>query len=180
MKCVVSNSVLPCFSLRVESGGRFVEEQQFRIVDQRAGQRQPAFHAAGKRLDAGVGAAGQTGKFEQRRDAFQQRRIGYVEITAEHPQVFADGEIGIEVVELRHHANAFAGFSSLARHVMAEHADAAAVGAGQAETQSQGRGLARAIGTEQAETFAGLQREVNAAHDFLAAVGLAQSRRNEW
>ena len=70
--------------LRIQSGRRFIKEQQFRVIDQRAGQRQPAFHAAGQRLDAGIGTAGQSGEFEQRGDARLQCGVVDVEITAEH------------------------------------------------------------------------------------------------
>jgi hypothetical protein len=52
--------------LRVEAGGRLVEEQQVGVVHQRARQRQAPLHAAGERVDLGVGAAGQPGELEQR------------------------------------------------------------------------------------------------------------------
>ena len=35
--------------LRVEAGGRFVEEEELRIVDQREGDREPLFLSAGER-----------------------------------------------------------------------------------------------------------------------------------
>ena len=49
--------------LRVEPGGRLVEQQQLGLVDQRAGDREPALHAARERVDAvvaPVGAAART------------------------------------------------------------------------------------------------------------------------
>ena len=51
--------------LRVEARGRLVEEQDLRLVDQRAGDRQPALHAAGQRLDEAVGTVGEVRELEQ-------------------------------------------------------------------------------------------------------------------
>ena len=48
--------------LRVEPGGRLVEQQDLGLVDQRAGDGQPALHAAGQRLDLGAGALGRAGR----------------------------------------------------------------------------------------------------------------------
>jgi len=54
--------------LRVEAGGRLVEEDDVGVVDHRPGQRQPTLHAAGQRRQAGVSLARQAGKVEQLRD----------------------------------------------------------------------------------------------------------------
>jgi hypothetical protein len=54
--------------LRVEPGGGFVEQQQFGVVDQRAGQRQTPLHAAGEGADVGVRLAGEAGEFQQTGD----------------------------------------------------------------------------------------------------------------
>ena len=51
--------------LRVEAGGRFVEHDQLRVVDQRAGDGEPALHAAGERVDGRVRAVGEFDEVEQ-------------------------------------------------------------------------------------------------------------------
>jgi hypothetical protein len=113
MKCVVRISVLPaalsCFrrsQIRwrpaVEAGGRFVEKDNVRVIDQRAGQGQAPFHATGERCDAGIRLAAEAGEIEQGRDSSLDVGIAQAEIAAEDEQVFGAGEIRVEVVELRH------------------------------------------------------------------------------
>jgi hypothetical protein len=55
--------------LRVEAGGRLVEENDVGVIDQRPGQRQAPLHAAGEGRNAGVGLAAEAGEFEQLRNA---------------------------------------------------------------------------------------------------------------
>ena len=43
----------------VEADGRLVEQQDLRVVDDRLGDAGPAHHAAGQRLESGVGLVGQ-------------------------------------------------------------------------------------------------------------------------
>ena len=51
--------------LRVEAGGRLVEQQQLGLVDERAGDREPALHAARQRLDLVAGTLGELDEVEQ-------------------------------------------------------------------------------------------------------------------
>ncbi len=51
--------------LRIEPGGGFIQEQQLRVIDQRAGQRKPTLHATGEFADARVTLAGQPGEIEE-------------------------------------------------------------------------------------------------------------------
>ena len=64
--------------LRIEAGGRLVEEQQVRLVDQRAGDRQAPLHPARQRLDLVVGALGRAGRTRaaRRRGARLRRGTG--------------------------------------------------------------------------------------------------------
>ena len=94
MKCVVSRIVLPCDEelaqavpdemprLRVEAGGRLVEDQELGIVDERAREREPPLHAAGERADRRVALARQAREFEQARNARLERRAVEAEIAA--------------------------------------------------------------------------------------------------
>ena len=52
-------------ALRVEAGGRLVEEQDPRRVDEREREVQPALHAARVAADAAVGRLGQPDALEQ-------------------------------------------------------------------------------------------------------------------
>ena len=77
MYCVVRKTVVPGVvdaadlvpdrqpRRRVEAGGRLVEEQDLGRVDQRAGQVEPALHAARVGLGAPVGGVGQPDELEQ-------------------------------------------------------------------------------------------------------------------
>ena len=56
--------------LGVEAGRRLVENQQFRIVDQRARERQAALHAARERPDGRLRLACEPRELEQPRNAF--------------------------------------------------------------------------------------------------------------
>ena len=49
---------VPC--LWIKAGGGFIQKQQIGIVDQRTRQCQPPLHAARQRLNAGIGARGQS------------------------------------------------------------------------------------------------------------------------
>jgi hypothetical protein len=58
---------------------------------------------------------------------------------------------------------------------VAEQLDLARVRIGEAQAEAQRGGLARAVGAEQSEAFARRDLEVDAAHDLLASVALAQA-----
>ena len=118
MKCVVSRSVLPsCVQaaqplpdqvarLRIEAGGRLVQEHELRVVDQRARERQAALHAAGERLILASPRPARPANSSSARDARRDLALRKAEVAAVDQQVLGDGEIGVEVVELRHHADA--------------------------------------------------------------------------
>jgi len=91
--------------LRVEAGGRLVEKDGIRIVDQRPGQRQAPFHAAGEGCDAGIGFAAKASEGEQLRDTRLDFAVANTEVASEDEQIFGAGEVGVEVVELRHDTN---------------------------------------------------------------------------
>jgi hypothetical protein len=114
------------------------------------------------------------GEIEQARNPFADRGVVDAEVATEHQQVLGGRKVGIEIVELRHHADARACFAGTRRHRFADQRDAAAVGRGEAEAAAQGRGLARAVRAEQAEALALGQRKGNAGHHFAAAVAFVQ------
>ncbi len=122
--------------LRIEPGGRLVEEKELRVVDERAREREPAFHAARERIDLRAPATRETGELEQRRDARLDLARRHAEVAAVDEQVLGDGEVGIEVVELRHDADPRARFARALRDRLAEQPDLARVRAG------SGRGTA--------------------------------------
>ena len=118
--------------LWIEPRGGFVHEEQVGIVDERARERQATLHSAGERLDSRFGARGQAREIEQLGNARPDGALREAEVAAVDEQVFADGEIGIEVVHLRHHSHARAGGPGFAGHGALHQLDRAAVGIGEA------------------------------------------------
>jgi hypothetical protein len=85
---------------RIDARGRLVEQQQRRLVEQRAGERHALLHAARERVDLVVGAMCEIDELEQLpRPA---ARVGDREAAGEELQVLARGEILVERRLLRH------------------------------------------------------------------------------
>ena len=148
--------------LRVEARGRLVEDEELGIVDERARERQASLHAARERADADVALAREPGEVEQTRNALASSTSrGKAEVAAVDQQVLAHREVGIEVVHLRHDADANARFARGLGHRLADHLDLPAVGIDEAEAAAQRRGLARAVGAEQAEALAAADGEAS-------------------
>src|SRR6185312_14019600 len=107
-------------------------------------------------------------------NALVERGARQPEIAAVDDQIFAHREIGIEIVHLRHDADAYARLACGFRDRLADELDRAGIGLDQAEAAAQRRRLARAVRSEQREAFAAMDRERQPADDFLVAVALAQ------
>ena len=137
---------VPC--LRVEAGGRLVHEDDVRVVDQRARERETALHAARERVQLGVLAPLQARELHQARNTARDLRGRQAEIAPIDDEILGAGEVRIEVVELRHHARAAARLGRLRRHRVAEQPHGAAIGRSEPERDLQRGGLAGAVGTE--------------------------------
>ena len=90
--------------LRVEAGCGLVEEEQLRLVDQGAGDRQPPLHAARQWLDLVVLALGELGKVEELVGATAALVSRQAEVAAVQDEVLADGQLRVKRVLLRHDA----------------------------------------------------------------------------
>ena len=91
-------------ALRVEAGGRLVEEQHGRAVEDRPCHHQPLRHPAGQGVDRGLGPFGQLELLEQ----VVSDLPGLLRTHAEQPtvevQVLPDRQLAVEGVLLRHDA----------------------------------------------------------------------------
>ena len=89
---------------RIDAGRRLVEDQQIRIVDQRAAQPELLPHAAGQLLCRPIGERREAGAVEQFGDAPLALVARLPEQAAEELDVLAHAEVGIEVLAeaLRH------------------------------------------------------------------------------
>ena len=90
--------------LRVEAGGRLVEDDELRLVDERAGDREAPLHAAGQRLDLVLRALVELDELEQLVGPLVGDVARDVEVARVHLEVLAHRELGVEVVDLRHDA----------------------------------------------------------------------------
>ena len=110
---------------RIDAGGRFVQDQQVGVMDQRAAQPELLPHAARQFLRRPVGERGQAGGIEQLGDAPVAFRPGLAEQAAEERDILAHAEIGVEVAAqtLRHVGDARAEPRAVSGtcHVAAEH-----------------------------------------------------------
>ena len=134
---------------RIDAGGRLVEQQKIRVMDQRATQAQLLLHAARQLAGRALEKRRQAGTARQVVDAAAPLGLAMAEQAREELQVFLDGERGIKVLAqaLRHVGDAGANGVTvgLARHVAAQHLDASRLdGAGTGQQRHQ-RGLADAI-----------------------------------
>ena len=162
--------------LRIEPRGRLVEDEEFRVVDERARQCEAPLHPAGERADAGLALGREAREFEEPGNPFIQRLALDAEIAPVDLEIFRDGEIGVEVVDLRNDADANPRRARRLRHRQPDHLDRAAVRVDEAEAAAQGRRLAGAVGAEQAEAFATADLEGKAPDDLVFAVALAEVR----
>ncbi len=147
---------------RVEPGGRLVEEEHPRFVDERGGEVEPALHAARVGADAAVGGGGEVDPFQQcvgpfaafgRRQALQGR-LQADQLTARHQRIerrFLQGDTD--------RAPDLAGFGD---DVVAGDSGAAAGRQQQRRQHPHRRRLAGAVGSEEAVDLALVDLEVDA------------------
>ena len=94
----------------IDTGGRLVEDQQIRVMYQRAAERQFLFHAAGKLLRRPVAERGKPGGLQQFLRPLPPLALGLVVKPGEEVEILGDGECGVEVLAkaLRHIGDAAA------------------------------------------------------------------------
>ena len=138
--------------LRVEADGRLVEQDQPRFVDQAAGEQQAAAHAAGELVDGVAATVAQARQVERPVD--RGADVGDPVEAGEDGQVVLDGDVDVEVVELRHDAHLGAGRLGVAGQLVAERPQLARVGQRLPGQQPHRRRLAGAVRPEQAEADA--------------------------
>ena len=161
--------------LRVEAGRRLVEQRDVGVVDQRAGDGQPALHAAGQRFDPAVGPLAQLHEVEQ----LGGPRLGgaprYPEVARVGDQVFRDGQLRVERVQLRADAEPGPDRGALPVRVHAEDPQRAGGGRGDAPDHPHRRALAGAVGAEEAERLAAGHVHVDAVDRGEVAEALDQA-----
>ena len=89
-------------SLRIEPGRRLVEQQQFGLVDQCAGDRDPSLHAPRQRFDLALCAVAELHELEQLLGPPLALGARDVEVAAVQDHVVLDGQLLVELIHLRH------------------------------------------------------------------------------
>jgi hypothetical protein len=159
--------------LRVEAGARLVEEDHPGRVHQRPGDQQPLRHAAGVVVDLVAAAVAQTQLRQQGVGPPVPFRPPDPVVRGVEDQVLPGGERPVEVGTLGHDRQPTAcgdrvgsdvdprdaGATRRRQHPRGEHPD--------------GRGLARAVGPQQAEDLAALDGEGDAVDRVRGSTGIA-------
>ena len=167
---------------RVDAGERFVEQHQARLGGQRAGDLDAAALAAGQARADLVGDVVDLQFVEQVGQL--ALAAGLVEVGAQlqhQPHVVGDAELAEHRRLLRQVADAVLGarVHRFGGDVLAVEDDLAGIGRDQADDHVEARGLAGAVRAEQADDFAGVERQAEVADDLARAVGLAQPFRDQ-
>ena len=158
--------------LHVDPGGRLVEDQQARLVDQGLGHHQASLQAAGELVHRLLQVRTEIEALDQQ---LAPGLVGGVAVVA---GVEAQGVVDVEKVVdhdlLVHDADQAAGEAVVAAVVVAEDADLPGVDAGDAGDHVDGGALAGPVGAEQAEDFALLDEERDVVDGFVRGVALGE------
>ena len=139
---------------RVHAGGRLVQDEQARVVDERARQAQPLLHAAGEHVHVAVALVGQVHQLQQALGhmlAFLWAKAVAARIKV---QVFPGFQPVIDAEEVRHIAHEAANFTRTARHVHAVQHGRSLAWLKERRQDAHGGGFARAVGAHKAVELA--------------------------
>ena len=116
---------------RVEAGGGFIEDDEFRVIEESLGEAHAASHAVREFADEAVSGGAQAGHLDQLRRARFDLRLAQAEDGAEVAEGLAAGEIAIQVAPLRQVAESR--FQGQVTRIAAQHLEAARTGFEMAE-----------------------------------------------
>ncbi len=147
-------------ALRVDRHRGFVKKDELGLVRDAAGNVETTRQAARELAGAELGKVAQADKVDR---LVHQRAaaLAVVDVeTAEIVDVLAHGELVEHRHLLRHHTDAALEVVAGGRHALAEQLDGALVVGEQLQDAVDGRGLARAVGAQQAKDLAGGDTQV--------------------
>src|SRR6185436_14763411 len=141
-----------------------VEEDDSRLVEDRAPERQALTPSAGEIGGEHLLAAAETCHVEHEVASLGEPRAGNAVDAAEEGDVLIDGELLVEREALRHVADAPLHAFGIGADVDAAHRGGARRGPEQAAEHPDGGGLAGAVAPEKSEHLAGLHVERHVVH----------------
>ena len=162
-------------ALGIEPGAGLVEEQNFGLVGDGAGNLDALGEAAGEGLDERLGALGELEELEQFVGLFRRLGVRHAEVAAVEVDVLPDGALAVEGIELGDDAHVAAGLGGMLDDVDSGDGDLARSGQRAGGADADGGAFARAVGAEQTEELAAPDREVDALDGLdrdLAGIGL--------
>ena len=165
--------------LWIEPSCRLVEQEQVWLVDQRASDRQTSHHPAAQGVDDAVGPLAQLDELQQCFRPATALGTWDVEVATVQNEVLHDGELFVEGVELRHHAEPTADRSAIGCGVHAEDVQRPRGGRRYASDHAHRRRLAGAIRAEESERLALVDVEVDRVDRDEFAVLLGEAPRRD-
>src|SRR6185437_13357023 len=160
--------------LRIEPRGRLVEDRDIGALHHHLGKAQPLPHAAREGRDLAVGDRIELHALQGRIDALARRVAIEPRQLGGIGQVLPRSEIVIKADRVRQIADAALHLQGLAHRVEAADIDGALIRLGEAQQHEDGGRLAGAVGAQQAENLAALDREIDAVDRGDAAVEFLQ------
>ena len=164
-------------TVRVESGGGLVQQQQAGPADQAGAEVEAAAHAAGIRAHHPVRSVAEPQPIDDGGGLMAGRRAGETEKPRHHLDVLAPGHGRLDSGVLPGEGDHPAHLGRVADRVDAVYPQAAAVRAEQRGHQVHERGLAGAVRTQQSEHLARAHRQAQPVQGLGLAEGLAEPIR---
>ena len=157
--------------LRVEAVGRLVEDQHFRVVQQRPGDSHALLHAVAQRLDVQIVEGACPRQLQHLADPPRPVPPRQAERRSEKVEVLADAHVVIRTEHIRHVADQPLDLPRLRDAVGPGDRRRAARRPGQADEDLDGRRLARAVRPHEAEDLPSLhgQGQTVQRHDVAVA-----------
>ncbi len=159
----------------VEAGRRLVEEEEVRRAEEARGDVEPPPHAAGERLDLAPGGLGEVEGDEQVGSPPLRVRPREAEQAGQQHEVLHPRQVLVHGGKLPGQADPAAHGVRLAGEVVAEDDGAPGVGPEEGGKQANGRGLAGAVGPEEAVDGPGPDAEVETVYGPGGAEGLDEA-----
>jgi hypothetical protein len=132
-------------------------------------------HASGQLAREARSERRQAGEAQQPLDTRGAQVARHGMQVGEQVEVFRDAEVFVQAEDLRHVANRGMHRRGIGRHVVTEHVHGPRGGAQQAGDEAEQRGLAGAVGTDQAGDDARLDARVDAVQGDGIGIGVAEA-----
>ena len=165
--------------LGVQTDGRLVEEEHHRAVEQSPGDLQPTFHAPGERGHLALASLPQPDHLQHLTNAVNDDGAGYTVELGMKAEVGLGGQVPVKRRVLEHQTDVGSHRGPLGADVEAGHLGMARGGGDQRAQHPNGRGLAGAVGTQEAEGLAAGHIQIDPLDRGDLAVRLGQPAKGD-